>query len=43
MMHDLTIFFAGAFFGSLVTFLAMSLSFCAHLSESEDSDNEKPR
>lgn len=42
-MDNIAVFFAGAFFGSLVTILAMSLSFCAHLSESEDSDNEKPR
>ena len=36
----MSVFFAGAFFGSLVTFLVMCFAFCAGRTEREDKDDE---
>ena len=39
-MSSLCIFFAGAFAGAGVTFLAMCFAFCAGRTEREDNDDE---
>ncbi len=39
-MSSITVFFAGAFAGASVTFLAMCFAFCAGRTEREDKDDE---
>ena len=39
-MSTLAVFFAGAFAGSVITFLAMCFAFCAGRTEREDSDED---
>lgn len=39
-MSSLVIFFAGAFTGAGVTFLAMCFAFCVGRTEREDKDDE---
>lgn len=39
-MSTLAVFFAGAFVGAGVTFLAMCFAFCAGRTEREDSDED---
>lgn len=39
-MSTLAVFFAGAFTGAGITFLAMCFAFCAGRTEREDSDED---